>query len=145
MGYVNFNVDEEYVDTILNIAQDVYGIKGAKIGLKIPTSSITMPYFISVCNIYLEDDNPNARKIIETILKLIYDIHGKEVSALVYKEVDRYIRTISIRGNSHTFDGELKFCSDSIETLVNMDLPASSFIKWQIYEGRFKERDNRLW
>ena len=139
MGYVNFNVDEECVDTILNIAQDVYGIEGTKIGLKIPTSSITMPYFISYCQLYLKDDDPNARKIIETILKLTYDIHGKEVSALVYKEVDRYIRTISIRGNSHTFDGELKFCSDSIETLVNMDLPASSFIKWQIYEGRFKE------
>ena len=98
-----------------------------------------MPYFISYCQLYLEDDDPNARKIIETILKLTYDIHGKEVSVLVYKEVDRYIRTISIRGNSHTFDGELKFCSDSIETLVNMDLSASSFIKWQIYEGRFKE------
>ena len=28
MGYVNFNVDEECVDTILNIAQDVYGIEG---------------------------------------------------------------------------------------------------------------------
>jgi len=140
MGYVNFNVDEECVDTILNIAQDVYGIEGTKIGLKIPVSSITMPYFISRCQLlYLEDDDSNARKIIETILKLTYDIHGKEVSALVYKEVDRYIRTISIRGNSHTFDGELKFCSDSIETLVNMDLPASSFIKWQIYEGRFKE------
>ena len=139
MGYVNFNVDEKCVDTILNIAQDVYGIEGTKIGLKIPTSSITMPYFISYCQLYFDDDDPSMRKTVETILNLTYDIHGKEVSALVYKEVDRYIRTISIRGNSHTFDGELKFCSDSIETLVNMDLPASSFIKWQIYEGRFKE------
>lgn len=144
MGYVNFNVDEEYVNTILNIAQDVYGIKGTKFGLKIPTSSITMPYFISECNIYLEDDNPNARKIIETILKLTYDIHGKVVSALVYKEVDCYVRTISIKGNGYTFDGELKFYSDSIETLINMDLPNNSFIKWQIYEGRFKERGYNL-
>lgn len=139
MGYVNFNVDEECVDTILKIAQDVYGIKGTKIELKILTSSITTLYSISRCNIYLEDDDPNARKIIETILNLTYDIHGKKVSALVYKEVDRYVRTISIRGNSHTFDGELKFSSDSIETLINMDLPTSSFIKWQIYEGRFRE------
>ena len=130
-------------DTILSIAQDVYGIEGNKIGLKIPTSSITMPYFVSGCNIYLKNDDPNMRKIVETILKLTYDIHGEEVSALIHGS-GRYVRTISIKGNGYTFDGELKFSSDSIETLINMDLPTSSFIKWQIYEGRFREWGDNL-
>lgn len=125
-------------DTILSIAQDVYGIEGNKIGIKIPINSEKMPYFISGCQLYLKNDDPDMRKIVETILNLTYDIHGEEVSALIHGS-DRYVRTISIKGNGHTFDGELKFYSDSIETLINMDLPASSFIKWQIYEGRFNE------
>lgn len=50
MGYVYFSVNEDKtIDGILSIAQNTYGIKGAKVGVIIPMYSEKMPYFISCC------------------------------------------------------------------------------------------------
>ena len=139
MGYVYFSVNEEkIIDSILSIAQNVYGIKGVKIGVIIPMHSQKMPYFISTCQLYFDDDDPSMRKTIETILNLIYNMHNSAVSALIYGS-DCYVRTISIERNDNKYGGQLVFYSHSFNNLINIDIPSDSFIKWQIYEGRFKE------
>lgn len=77
------------------------------------------------------------RKIIETILNVAYIISG-EVSALICGS-SYYIRTISIERNDNAYGGQLVFYSHSFNNLMNINIPNDSFIKWQIYEGRFKE------
>ena len=140
MGYVYFSANEDkIIDSILSIAQNTYGIKGAKLGVIIPMHSQKMPYFISTCQLYFDDDDPNARKTVETILNLIYDMYGSEVSALICGENDYYIRTVSIKNNIYTH-GDLTFHSNSFDNLININFPSDSFIiRWQIYEGRFEE------
>jgi len=140
MGYVYFSVNEEkIIDSILSIAQNVYGIKGVKIGVIIPMHSQKMPYFISTCQLYFDDDDPNARKTVETILNFIYDMYGSEVSALIYEEIDYCVRTVSIKNNIYT-RGELTYHSNSFDNLININFPSDSFIiRWQIYEGKFEE------
>lgn len=140
MGYVYFSGNEEkIIDSILSIAQNKYGIKGVKRGVIIPMQSEKMPYFISTCQLYFDDDDPNMRKKIETILSLTYDIHGSEVSVLIYGETDYCIRTVSIERNDHAYAGQLIFYSGSFNDLLNINIPSDSFIRWQIYEGKFEE------
>ena len=139
MGYVYFSGNEEkIIDSILNIEQNKYGIKGVKIGVIIPMNSQKMPYFISTCQLYFDDDDPSMRKTVEEILNLIYDMYGSEVSALIYEEIDYYVRTISIKNTIYTHC-ELVFYGNSFDNLANKNLPSDSSIRWQIYEGRFEE------
>lgn len=97
-----------------------------------------MPYFISTCQLYFDDDDPYMRIKIETVLNIIYSIYSSEISALIYGS-DCYIRTISIEGSNHVYGGQLVFYSNSFNNLININIPSDSFIKWQIYEGRFEE------
>ena len=118
MGYVYFSGNEEkIIDSILNIAQNKYGIKGVKIGVIIPMNSQKMPYFISTCQLYFDDDDPSMRKTVEEILNLIYDMYGSEVSALIYEEIDYYVRTISIKNTIYTHC-ELVFYGNSFDNLA---------------------------
>ena len=130
-------IENKYIDNILNFAQDICRIEGAKTETIIQTQYEKMPYFNSCCELYINDDNPNMRKIIETILNVAYIISG-EVSALICGS-SYYIRTISIERNDNTYGGQLVFYSHSFNNLMNINIPNDSFIKWQIYEGRFKE------
>ena len=102
MGYVYFNGNEETINGILSIAQNVYGIKGIKIGVIIPMYSEKMPYFNSCCQLYIDDD-AYMRKKIETLLDITYSIYHSEISALIYEEVEYYVRTISIEKTSCAF------------------------------------------
>ena len=54
MGYVYFSVNEEkIIDSILSIAQDVYGIKGVKSGVIIPMHSEKCRILLVVVNYIL--------------------------------------------------------------------------------------------
>lgn len=138
MGYAYFSANKDKViDSILSIAQNVYGIKGIKSGVIIPMHSEKMPYFIGCCQLYFDDD-AYMRKKIERVLDIAYTMYSSEISALIYGS-DCYVRTISIKRNDHVYGGELVFYGSSFNDLLNINLPSDSSIRWQIYEGRFEE------
>jgi len=143
MRHVYFSgIGDKYIGSILNFAKDVYGIKGIKTETIIPTQSKKCPYFYSCCQFYFDDDDLNMHNIIETILNIAYAINVSEISALIYKEVDYYMRTVSIE-NTICTHVKLTFYSDSFNNLLNINMPSDSFIRWQIYEGKFKVSDNK--
>ena len=78
------------------------------------------------------------RKKIERALDIAYTMYGSEISALIYGS-DCYVRTISIERSNHVYGGELVFYGSSFNDLLNINIPSDSFIRWQIYEGRFEE------
>ena len=141
MRHVYFSgFKNKYINNILDFVQNKYNFKATKIETIIPTQSEKMPYFNSCCELYLDDDDPNMRNIIETILNTAYSISG-EVSALICTS-GYYIRTISIERNDYKYGGQLEYYSHSFNNLMNIDTPSDSFVKWQIYEGDFKASDS---
>lgn len=128
--------EEKIIDGILSTAQNVYGIEGVKSGVIIPMHSEKMPYFISCCQLYLDDD-AYMRKKIETVLDITYIIYGSEISALIYGS-DYYMRTISIERNNHVYGDQLVFYGSSFNDLLNINIPSDGSIRWQIYEGKFE-------
>lgn len=78
------------------------------------------------------------RKKIETVLDITHNIYGSEISALIYGS-DYYVRTICIERNNHAYGGV--FYGSSFDDLlnININIPSDSFIRWQIYEGKFEK------